>query len=122
MAQEQQHLGLLFLAEAVEPFDALGHRARSLRQLVEENVAFVHVCLPWVRRCSAAVIRTDEQHRQTGRTFGVVGPASGLKWVNLVEEGAFPCQDDGRRRHGRAGVAVLKRMEEQDVEVGLGGA
>ncbi|WP_394854501.1 hypothetical protein [Streptomyces albogriseolus] len=35
MAQEQQHLGLLFLAEAVEPFDALGHRARVLRQLVE---------------------------------------------------------------------------------------
>jgi hypothetical protein len=46
MAQEQQHLGFL-LAEAVEPFDAFWHRAQPLRELVEQDVAFVHDRLPW---------------------------------------------------------------------------
>lgn len=40
----------------------------------------------------------------------------------FVEWDGFAGKDEGRCRHGRAGVAVFQRMEEQDVEVGPGGA
>ncbi|WP_432215625.1 hypothetical protein [Streptomyces seoulensis] len=61
------------------------------------------------------------KHCQISRAFRVVGPAGGLQGVDLVEEDAFAGQDEGQRQHGRAGVAVLEGMEEEDVEVGPGG-
>ncbi|MFJ8657125.1 hypothetical protein ACIRNU_32765 [Streptomyces rochei] len=58
----------------------------------------------------------SEQPCQIGRAFGVVGPAGGLQRVNLVEEDAFACKDEGQRQHCRAGIAVLERMEEEEAD------
>lgn len=38
MTQEQQHFGLFFRVEAVEPFASLGHRTQSLREFVEQDI------------------------------------------------------------------------------------
>lgn len=73
----------------------------------------------------AALCRGDqdaEQHCQIGRSLGVVGPAGGLERVYLVDSRSFAGQDEGERQYRRAGVAVLERVEEEDVEVGAGGA
>lgn len=42
--------------------------------------------------------------------------------VHLIEGGSFVGQDEGQRRHRGAGVAVIERVEEEDIEVGPRGA